>query len=101
MTFATSWRWRAAPPWTWAAIPWTFLRLLDAGTHVVGAEAKLSSPGIDRAMDANFSLPDSSRAHIGCSMFSSSILRLHAEVTGDDGKVSVFDPFRPSARRPR
>ena len=46
-------------------------------------------------MDAHFSLPDGGRAHIGCSMFSSSVLRLHAEVTGDDGKVSVFNPFAP------
>jgi predicted dehydrogenase len=28
-------------------------------------------------------------------MFSSSVLRLHAEVIGDGGKVSVFNPFAP------
>ena len=28
-------------------------------------------------------------------MFSSSVLRLHAEVTGDDGTISVFNPFSP------
>ena len=28
-------------------------------------------------------------------MFSSSVLRLHAEVTGDNGKISVFNPFSP------
>jgi predicted dehydrogenase len=75
--------------------PVSLLRLLAPGPRVTSAEAKLSSPGVDRAMDAHFSLPDGGRAHIGCSMFSSSVLRLHAEVTGDDGKVSVFNPFSP------
>ena len=75
--------------------PISLLRLLAAGPRVISAEAKLSSPGVDRAMDAHFSLPDGGSAHIGCSMFSSSVLRLHAEVTGDDGKVSVFNPFAP------
>jgi predicted dehydrogenase len=75
--------------------PVSLLRLLAPGPRVISAEAKLSSPGVDRAMDAHFSLPDGGSAHIGCSMFSSSVLRLHAEVTGDDGKVSVFNPFAP------
>jgi predicted dehydrogenase len=75
--------------------PVSLLRLLAPGPRVISAEAKLSSPGVDRAMDAHFSLPDGGSAHIGCSMFSSSVLRLHAEVTGDDGKISVFNPFSP------
>jgi predicted dehydrogenase len=75
--------------------PVSLLRLLTPGPRVISAEAKLSSPGVDRAMDAHFSLPDGGRAHIGCSMFSSSVLRLHAEVTGDNGKISVFNPFSP------
>jgi len=74
--------------------PW-LMRLLAPGPRVISAEAKLSSPGVDRAMDAHFSLPDGGRAHIGCSMFSSSVLRLHAEVTGDNGKISAFNPFSP------
>jgi predicted dehydrogenase len=28
-------------------------------------------------------------------MFSSSILRMHVDVTGENGKVSVFNPFAP------
>ncbi len=75
--------------------PVSLLRLLTPGPRVDGAEAKLSSPGVDRAMDARFSLPDGGSAHIGCSMFSSSVLRLHAEVTGDNGRISVFNPFSP------
>ena len=75
--------------------PISLLRLLVPGPRVVGAEAKLSSPGVDRAMDARFSLPDGGSAHIGCSMFSSSVLRLHADITGDNGKISIFNPFAP------
>jgi predicted dehydrogenase len=75
--------------------PVSLLRLLAPGPRVINASAKLSSPGVDRAMDAHFSLPDGGRAHIGCSMFSSSILRMHVDVIGDNGKVSVFNPFSP------
>jgi predicted dehydrogenase len=75
--------------------PVSLLRLLAPGPRVISAEAKLSSPGVDRAMDAHFSLPDGGSAHIGCSMFSSSVLRLHTEITGDEGKLSVFNPFSP------
>ena len=75
--------------------PVSLLRLLAPGPRVINASAKLSSPGVDRAMDAHFSLPDGGRAHIGCSMFSSSILRMHVDVIGDNGKVSVFNPFGP------
>ena len=75
--------------------PISLLRLVAPGPRVTSAEAKLSSPGVDRAMDAHFSLTDGGRAHIGCSMFSSSVLRLHAEITGDNGKISVFNPFSP------
>ena len=46
-------------------------------------------------MDAHFSLSDGGSAHIGCSMFSSSVLRMHAEITGENGKISVFNPFSP------
>ena len=75
--------------------PVSLLRLLAPGPRIISASAKLSSPGVDRAMDAHFSLPDGGRAHIGCSMFSSSVLRMHVEITGADGKVSVFNPFAP------
>ncbi|HEY6471943.1 MAG TPA: Gfo/Idh/MocA family oxidoreductase [Acidimicrobiales bacterium] len=75
--------------------PVSLLRLLAPGPRVISASAKLSSPGVDRAMDAHFSLPDGGRAHLGCSMFSSSVLRMHADVTGETGKVSVFNPFAP------
>jgi predicted dehydrogenase len=75
--------------------PISLLRLLAAGPRVTGASAKLSSPGVDRAMDARFSLPEGGTARVRCSMFSSSILRLHAEVVGSEGTLKVLNPFAP------
>jgi predicted dehydrogenase len=75
--------------------PISLLRLLAAGPRVTGASAKLSSPGVDRAMDARFSLPEGGTARVRCSMFSVSILRLHAEVIGSEGTLKVFNPFAP------
>jgi predicted dehydrogenase len=75
--------------------PISLLRLLAAGPRVTGATAKLSSPGVDRAMDAQFSLPEGGTARVRCSMFSSSVIRLHAEVVGSEGTLNVFNPFAP------
>jgi predicted dehydrogenase len=75
--------------------PISLLRLLAAGPRVISAKAKLSSAGVDRAMDARFSLPEGGTARIRCSMFSSSILRLRARVTGTEGTLRVFNPFAP------
>ena len=65
------------------------------GPRVTGATAKLSSPGVDRAMDARFSLPEGGTARVRCSMFSKSVLHLHAEVIGSEGSLKVFNPFAP------
>ena len=77
--------------------PVSLLRLLAPGPRVISASAKLSSPGVDRSMDAHFSLTDGGTAHIGCSMFSSSVLRMHAEVTGDQRQGLGLQPLRPPA----
>ena len=74
----------------------SLLRLLaDSEPTVIKAKAKLSSPGVDRAMKADYSLPGGGTARTRCSMFSSSVLRMHATVTGQDGELSVFNPFAP------
>jgi len=75
--------------------PISLLRLLAAGPRVTQATAKLSSPGVDRAMDVRFSLPEGGTARIRCSMFSKSLLRLHAKVVGSEGTLTVFNPFAP------
>jgi len=75
--------------------PVSLLRLLATDPRVNSASAKLSSPGVDRAMDARFSLGGGGSARIRCSMFSTSVLRMTAKVTGTDGTLTVFNPFAP------
>jgi predicted dehydrogenase len=72
------------------------LRLLTgAEPTVTAARAKLSSPGVDRAMRVEYALPGGGSAVTACSMFSKSVLRMHARVTGTKGELKVFNPFAP------
>jgi predicted dehydrogenase len=72
------------------------LRLLAGGEpQVLSARAKLSSPGVDRAMRADFSLPGGGTGRIRCSLFSRSLVALHATVKGELGTLRVFNPFSP------
>jgi predicted dehydrogenase len=74
----------------------SLLRLLAGGQpSVVSARAKLSSPGVDRAMKAHLTLPGGATASIHCSMFSSSVLAAHAKVVGANGELRVLNPFAP------
>lgn len=83
--------------------------LMDAGCYTVHmvrtlggeepdvrhATAKLRSPDVDRAMHAEFRFPSGHTGAITCSMWSSSLLRLHATVIGDKGEMRVFNPTTP------
>lgn len=72
------------------------LRMVAGGEPTVSsARAKLSSPGVDRAMRVDLSLPGGGTARIRCSMFSSSLLRLHAAVEGEHGTLQAWNPFAP------
>ncbi len=72
------------------------LRLLAGGEpEVQWAKAWRSSPSVDRAMKAELALPDGGTGRLHCSMLSSSLLRMHARVEGEQGEVSVFNPFAP------
>ncbi len=62
---------------------------------VLSAEAKLQSPGIDRAMHARLAFPGGHTGAIHCSMWSRSILHLAARVTGDRGELRVVNPVAP------
>jgi predicted dehydrogenase len=66
-----------------------------AGTEpdVIYAEAKLQSPGVDRAMRATLRYPDGREGRITCSMRSAQLLRVQIKVTGDDGRLDVLNPF--------
>ncbi len=63
--------------------------------EVVSAAAKLHSPDIDRAMLAELRFPSGHTGTITCSMWSKSLLRLHAVATGDRGEMRVFNPTTP------
>jgi predicted dehydrogenase len=74
----------------------SLLRLLAGGQPtVVSARARLSSPGVDRAMKAELTLPGGATAKIRCSMFSTSVLATHAKVVGERGELRVVNPFAP------
>jgi predicted dehydrogenase len=72
------------------------LRLLaGAEPSVVRAKARLSSPGVDRAMTADMLFEDGRTGRIVCSMFSVRLLKLAVKVVGDDGRLDVFNMQAP------
>ena len=64
---------------------------------VVSASAKLRSPRVDRAMTAELAYPSGHTGRITCSMWSSSVLKISASVTGTRGSIRVFNPLMPQA----
>jgi predicted dehydrogenase len=74
----------------------SILRYLAAAEpEVVHASARLSSPGVDRWMRADFRFADGRTGHITCSLFSAALLRAGVRVRGDCGQLSVFNPIAP------
>ena len=72
------------------------IRLLaGAEPAVVRAEAKLSSPGVDRAMTADMRFDDGRTARMVCSMLSTKVLKLSVKVIGDEGRLNVFNMQMP------
>jgi predicted dehydrogenase len=69
--------------------------LAGAEPRVVSAHAKLSSPGVDRAMDAELAFPSGATGRVVCSMFSWRLLGVSARVTGTRGELSVINPIAP------
>jgi predicted dehydrogenase len=68
--------------------------------EVVSAQAKLRDPQVDRAMTARLRFADGYTGRIRCSMWSSDLLRLSANVVGDRGEVRlrVLNPVVPFRR---
>ena len=62
---------------------------------VRSAEAKLRTPDIDRAMQAELAFPSGHTGRITCSMWSSWFLKTYARVTGDRGELRVINPTTP------
>jgi predicted dehydrogenase len=72
------------------------VRLLPgAEPSVVSARARLSSPGVDRAMTAEFGFADGRTGRITCSLFSSKVLKTSVHVVGDAGRVDVINMQAP------
>jgi predicted dehydrogenase len=69
--------------------------LAGAEPEVLRAEARLSSPGVDRYMAADLRFADGRTGRFTCSLFSASVLRLQARVFGDGGEMTVFNPVAP------
>ncbi len=66
-----------------------------AEPEVLSAEARLSSPQVDRWMRAELRFPDGSTGRVTHSLFSSTLLKASAEVRGDRGRVRVLNPIAP------
>jgi predicted dehydrogenase len=69
--------------------------LAGAEPEVVGAKALLSSPKVDRAMQADFRFADGRTGRIHCSLFSAALFHLNATVHGELGELHVFNPVLP------
>jgi predicted dehydrogenase len=69
--------------------------LAGAEPEVLRAEARLSSPKVDRWMTADLRFPDGRTGRITCSLFSATLLQLRVVVRGDAGEMRVFNPLAP------
>jgi predicted dehydrogenase len=74
----------------------SLVRLLaGAEPTVVAADALLSSPQVDRRMEAELRFADGRSGRILCSMFSRTLLKAQAIVRGDDAEMRVTNPVAP------
>jgi predicted dehydrogenase len=69
--------------------------LAGAEPEVTRAEARLSSPKVDRCMTADVTFADGRTGRVRCSMFSWTLLDISARVVGDKGEMRVFNPVAP------
>jgi predicted dehydrogenase len=69
--------------------------LAGAEPKVVDAQARLSSPQVDRFMRAELQFPDGRTGRFVCSLFSRILLRARAVVQGTEGELRVTGPFHP------
>jgi predicted dehydrogenase len=69
--------------------------LAGAEPEIVAAEARLSSPKVDRWMRADLRFPDGRTARVTQALCSSTVLALSTRVEGDAGSLHVFNPIAP------
>jgi len=63
--------------------------------EVVSARALLRAPEVDRRAEAELRFADGRTAKIGCSMWSSTLLKVALRVTGERGEMHVINPLAP------
>lgn len=75
----------------------SFIRLLGGGEPtVLSAAAELIKPELDGAMTAHLALPNEMEGSIRCSMnHSGDAIRCDAVIIGDNGRITVDNPFMP------
>jgi predicted dehydrogenase len=72
------------------------VRLAGRGEpEVLSARAQRHGEQIDRAMRAELRFPEGHTGRVGCSMWSTSLLRLSIRVEGSGGELRVFNPVAP------
>jgi predicted dehydrogenase len=69
--------------------------LAGAEPEVVGAQARLARPNVDRYMRADLRFADGRTARITASMFSSHLLAIKARAQGSAGEMRVLNPLVP------
>ena len=69
--------------------------LAGAEPEVVSAEARLSSPGVDRWMRAELRFPGGVSGRVTTSLFSARLIDVRAIAEGERGRLSVFNPVAP------
>ena len=69
--------------------------LAGAEPEVVGAEARCSSPGVDRWISAALRFPDGRTGRVTGSLLSWPLLRIEARVEGERGTLHVVNPAVP------
>jgi predicted dehydrogenase len=69
--------------------------LAGAEPEIVAAEARLSSPKVDRFMRADVTFADGRTGRMRCSLISATLLDISVRVVGDRGEMRVFNPVMP------
>ena len=63
--------------------------------EVVSAKGTLSSPGVDRLMEAQFKFPSGATGRLQASLFSSKLLAVWLQVDGENGTLHARNPTAP------
>jgi len=63
--------------------------------EVIKADARLSSPQVDRWMRAELRFPNGCSGTMVCSIFSPVLLRSQAKAVGEKGRMDVLNPYAP------